>query len=64
MAADPLDALRLTLMQDLLPVGLAVVDRARKAKERAEAVLAKEADADAQAALTRAETRLAVAAAS
>ena len=30
MATDPFDALRLTLMQDLLPVGLAVVDRARK----------------------------------
>jgi hypothetical protein len=30
MAADPFDALRLTLMQDVLPVGLAVVDRARK----------------------------------
>jgi hypothetical protein len=30
MAADPFDALRLTLMQDVLPVGLAVVDRVRK----------------------------------
>jgi hypothetical protein len=30
MATDPFDALRLTLMQDLLPVGLAVVERARK----------------------------------
>lgn len=30
MAADPLDALRLTLMQDLLPVGLAVAERVRK----------------------------------
>ncbi|MCP9890191.1 hypothetical protein KBY57_03825 [Cyanobium sp. Aljojuca 7D2] len=30
MATDPLDALRLTLMQDVLPVGLAVVERARK----------------------------------
>ncbi len=30
MAADPFDALRLTLMQDVLPVGLAVVERARK----------------------------------
>ena len=30
MAADPLDSLRLTLMQDVLPVGLAVVERARK----------------------------------
>jgi len=29
MATDPLDALRLTLMQDVLPVGLAVVERAR-----------------------------------
>ncbi|MEB3168608.1 MAG: hypothetical protein VKK97_07715 [Synechococcaceae cyanobacterium] len=30
MATDPFDALRLTLMQDVLPVGLAVVDRARR----------------------------------
>jgi hypothetical protein len=30
MATDPLDALRLTLMQDVLPVGMAVVERARK----------------------------------
>lgn len=30
MATDPFDALRLTLMQDVLPVSLAVVDRARK----------------------------------
>lgn len=30
MATDPLDALRLTLMQDLLPVSLAVVERARR----------------------------------
>ncbi|KEF41020.1 MAG: hypothetical protein ER33_13725 [Cyanobium sp. CACIAM 14] len=30
MAADPLDSLRLALMQDVLPVGLAVVERARK----------------------------------
>ncbi len=30
MATDPLDALRLTLMQDVLPVGLAMVERARK----------------------------------
>ena len=30
MATDPFDALRLTLMQDVLPVGLAVVERARK----------------------------------
>ncbi|MEA5424313.1 hypothetical protein [Synechococcus sp. CCY9202] len=30
MAADPFDALRLTLMQDVLPVGLAVVERALK----------------------------------
>jgi hypothetical protein len=34
MAADPFDALRLTLMQDVLPVGLAVVDRARKGGPR------------------------------
>jgi hypothetical protein len=30
MAADPLDSLRLTLMQDVLPVGLAAVERVRK----------------------------------
>lgn len=30
MATDPLDALRLTLMQDVLPVGLAVVERVRR----------------------------------
>lgn len=30
MAADPFDALRLALMQDVLPVGLAAVDRVRK----------------------------------
>jgi len=29
MAADPLDSFRLKLMQELLPVGLAVADRAR-----------------------------------
>ena len=29
MASDPLDALRLTLMQEVLPVGLALVERAR-----------------------------------
>jgi NAD(P)-dependent dehydrogenase (short-subunit alcohol dehydrogenase family) len=30
MASDPFDALRLTLMQDVLPVGAAVVERVRK----------------------------------
>lgn len=30
MATDPLQTLRLRLMQDLLPVGVAVVERARK----------------------------------
>ena len=30
MPVDPFDALRLTLMQDVLPVGLAVADRVRK----------------------------------
>ncbi|MEI6032362.1 MAG: hypothetical protein WCQ20_14555 [Synechococcaceae cyanobacterium ELA739] len=30
MAADPFDALRLTLMQDVLPVGVAMVDRVRR----------------------------------
>ena len=34
MAADPLDALRLTLMQEVLPVGLAVVERARRGGPR------------------------------
>jgi hypothetical protein len=34
MAADPFDALRLTLMQDVLPVGLAVVERVRKGGPR------------------------------
>ena len=34
MATDPLDALRLTLMQDLLPVGMAMVERARKGGPR------------------------------
>jgi len=34
MASDPLDALRLTLMQDVLPVGLAVVERARRGGPR------------------------------
>jgi hypothetical protein len=30
MAADPFDSLRLALMQDVLPVGLAMVERVRK----------------------------------
>jgi hypothetical protein len=30
MAPDPLDALRLSLMQDVLPVGLAALDRVRR----------------------------------
>jgi hypothetical protein len=34
MAADPLDALRLSLMQDVLPVGLAVAERARRGGPR------------------------------
>ena len=34
MAADPLDALRLTLMQDVLPVGMAMVERARRGGAR------------------------------
>jgi hypothetical protein len=34
MAADPLDSLRLTLMQDVLPVGLAVAERARRGSPR------------------------------
>ncbi|MEY3751243.1 MAG: hypothetical protein RLZZ11_677 [Cyanobacteriota bacterium] len=34
MASDPLDALRLALMQEVLPVGLAVVERARRGGPR------------------------------
>ena len=34
MASDPLDALRLTLMQDVLPVGLAVAERVRRGGPR------------------------------
>ncbi|MCS5690960.1 hypothetical protein NZK33_03055 [Cyanobium sp. FGCU-6] len=34
MATDPLDALRLALMQDVLPVGMAVADRVRKGGPR------------------------------
>lgn len=34
MAADPLDALRLTLMQDVLPVGLAVARRVQRGGPR------------------------------
>jgi len=34
MAPDPLDALRLTLMQDVLPVGLAVAERVRRGGPR------------------------------
>ncbi|MEB3165340.1 MAG: hypothetical protein VKO65_01585 [Cyanobacteriota bacterium] len=34
MATDPLDALRLALMQDVLPVGLAVADRVRRGGPR------------------------------
>lgn len=34
MASDPLDALRLTLMQEVLPVGLALVERARRGGPR------------------------------
>jgi hypothetical protein len=34
MAADPFDALRLTLMQDVLPVGLAVAERVRRGGAR------------------------------
>jgi len=34
MASDPLDALRLSLMQEVLPVGLAVVERARRGGAR------------------------------
>ena len=30
MAADPLDSLRLSLMQDVLPVGMGIVERARR----------------------------------
>ena len=34
MASDPLDTLRLALMQDVLPVGLAMVERARRGGPR------------------------------
>ncbi|MCP9917047.1 hypothetical protein [Cyanobium sp. ATX 6F1] len=34
MASDPFDALRLSLMQEVLPVGMAVVERARKGGPR------------------------------
>jgi hypothetical protein len=34
MAADPFDALRLTLMQEVLPMGVAMVDRARRGGPR------------------------------
>lgn len=34
MAADPLEALRLTLMQDVLPVGMAMAERVRKGGAR------------------------------
>lgn len=44
MATDPLESLRLTLMQEVLPVGLAVVERARRGgpREVAEAFTAPE----------------------
>jgi hypothetical protein len=44
MASDPLDALRLTLMQEVLPVGMAVVERVRKGGPR-EVLAAFEGDA-------------------
>lgn len=34
MAADPFDVLRLTLMQEVLPVGMAVVERVRRGGPR------------------------------
>jgi hypothetical protein len=34
MAGEPLDSLRLALMQDVLPLGLAVVERARRGGPR------------------------------
>jgi len=48
MAADPFDKLRLALMQDLLPVGVAMVERARKGgiKDVVSAFSPAEADAD------------------
>lgn len=44
MATDPFEALRLTLMQDVLPVGMAVVERARRGgpREVAEAFTGRE----------------------
>lgn len=44
MAADPLESLHLALMQEVLPVGLAVVDRVRRGGPR-EVMAAFEADA-------------------
>ena len=34
MGSDPLDSLRLTLMQDVLPVGMAVVERVKRGGAR------------------------------
>ncbi len=44
MATDPLESLRLTLMQEVLPVGMAVVERVRRGgpREVAEAFTAAE----------------------
>ena len=44
MAGEPLDSLRLALMQEVLPVGLAMVERARRGGPR-EVIAAFEADA-------------------
>jgi F-type H+-transporting ATPase subunit epsilon len=56
---------RVIVLSDVAEMADAIdVDRARKAKERAQVALKREADVDAQAALARAETRLAVAQAS
>lgn len=53
MAPDPLDALRLTLMQEVLPVGLAVVERARKGGPREVLAAFETNPADSLAALRR-----------
>ena len=34
MGSDPLDSLRLTLMQEVLPVGMAAVERAKRGGAR------------------------------
>jgi hypothetical protein len=52
MAGEPLDSLRLALMQDVLPLGLAMVERARRGGPR-EVIAAFEAGEDDSDPLTR-----------